>query len=101
MTFDFSKAINEANLVTNPPPTEKQIEYAKHLSEQTGFDLPKEFTKEAYSRFINECLNEKVRDKILADNNWRFNDVYIESLFKDAAFNCIDSMFMRAMFWND
>ena len=88
MTFDYSKAINEANLVTNPPPTEKQIEYAKYLSEQTGLDLPKEFTKEAYSRFIDECLNEKVHDKILADN-WRLDSGYWESLF------------MEATFWND
>lgn len=98
MTFDFSKAINEANLVTNPPPTEKQVEYAKYLSEQTGLDLPKEFTKEAYSRFINECLNEKVRDRILADN-WRFDDSYIEGLFMEATYDYLNNLFAEAMFW--
>lgn len=85
MTFDFSKAVNQANLVTNPPPTEKQVEYAKYLSEQIGFDLPEEFTKEAYGKFIDECLNEKVRDKILADN-WMVDDSYIEGLFTEATF---------------
>lgn len=35
-------------------PTEKQIEYAKYLAERMCQDMPKEFTKDAYSEFITE-----------------------------------------------
>lgn len=94
MTFDFSKAVNRANSVTNPPPTEKQIEYAKRLSERVGFDLPKEFTKEAYNRFIAKCINEEIRNIILA-NNWSFDDSYWESLYMDATYS------YEIEFWND
>ena len=71
-------------------PTEKQIRYAKYLSESTGVDLPKEFTKEAYSRFIGECecLNKEVRDKIPADNR-TLDSSYLELLF------------IEATYWND
>lgn len=35
-------------------PTEKQIKYAKYLAERMGRELPKEFTKQAYSDFISK-----------------------------------------------
>lgn len=35
-------------------PTEKQTKYAKYLSERMCQDLPKDFTKEAYSEFISK-----------------------------------------------
>ena len=34
-------------------PTEKQIEYARYLSQRVCQDLPKDFTKKAYSDFIS------------------------------------------------
>ena len=34
-------------------PTEKQIEYARYLSQRMCQDLPKDFTKQAYSDFIS------------------------------------------------
>ena len=36
-------------------PTEKQIEYAQYLAQRMCQDLPKEFTKQAYSEFISKC----------------------------------------------
>ncbi len=33
-------------------PTEKQIEYSKYLAQRMCQELPKEFTKQAYSDFI-------------------------------------------------
>ena len=35
-------------------PTEKQVKYAKHLSEKAGHPLPQEYTKKAYSEFISK-----------------------------------------------
>lgn len=35
-------------------PTEKQIEYAKYLAQRMCQELPKEYTKEAYSEFISK-----------------------------------------------
>ena len=35
-------------------PTEKQIEYAGYLAKRMCVDLPKEFTKQAYSDFISK-----------------------------------------------
>ena len=35
-------------------PTEKQIEYARYLAQRMGQDLPKDFTKQAYSDFISK-----------------------------------------------
>ena len=55
MTWDFTEALKTANEITNPPPTEKQIEYAKILAECLRTELPNEFTKKAYSEFIDEC----------------------------------------------
>lgn len=34
-------------------PTEKQIEYAEYLAQRMCQELPKEFTKQAYSDFIS------------------------------------------------
>lgn len=33
-------------------PTDKQIDYAKYLAQRMCQELPKEYTKEAYSEFI-------------------------------------------------
>ncbi len=38
----------------NIKPTEKQIEYATYLAQRACQDLPKEFTKQAYSDFISK-----------------------------------------------
>lgn len=35
-------------------PTKKQIEYAQHLAQRMCQDLPKEYTKQAYSNFISK-----------------------------------------------
>lgn len=35
-------------------PTEKQIKYAKYLAQRMCQELPKEFTKQAYSEFISK-----------------------------------------------
>ena len=35
-------------------PTEKQIEYARYLAQRMSQDLPKDFTKQAYSDFISK-----------------------------------------------
>lgn len=35
-------------------PTDKQIEYAKYLSKRVCEELPCEYTKEAYSKFIDK-----------------------------------------------
>lgn len=35
-------------------PTEKQIEFVKYLAKRMCQDLPKNFTKEAYSDFISK-----------------------------------------------
>ena len=35
-------------------PTKKQIEYAQYLAERMCQDLPKEYTKNAYSEFISK-----------------------------------------------
>lgn len=35
-------------------PTEKQIKYAKYLAQRMRQELPKEFTKQAYSDFISK-----------------------------------------------
>lgn len=42
-------------------PTEKQYEYALKISEELEIDLPKIFTKSAYSDFINLYQNEYKR----------------------------------------
>lgn len=35
-------------------PTKKQIEYARYLAQRMCQDLPKEYTKQAYSEFISK-----------------------------------------------
>ena len=35
-------------------PTEKQIKYAEYLAQRMCQELPKEFTKQAYSEFISK-----------------------------------------------
>ena len=35
-------------------PTKKQIEYAQYLAQRMCQDLPKEYTKQAYSDFISK-----------------------------------------------
>lgn len=35
-------------------PTEKQIKYAQYLAKRMCQEMPKEFTKEAYSEFISK-----------------------------------------------
>lgn len=35
-------------------PTEKQIKYAQYLAKRMGQEMPKDFTKEAYSYFISK-----------------------------------------------
>lgn len=35
-------------------PTEKQIKYAEYLAQRMRQDLPKEYTKQAYSDFISK-----------------------------------------------
>ena len=35
------------------PPTEKQISFAKHLAAKADVELPDEFSKRAYSEFID------------------------------------------------
>ena len=37
----------------NNAPTQKQVAYAKYLAERMREDLPKEYTKTAYSDFIS------------------------------------------------
>lgn len=39
-------------------PTERQIDFATAISETVGADLPEDFTKEAYSEFIDENIGE-------------------------------------------
>ena len=49
-------------------PTERQMEYAEYLAKRMCVDLPKEYTKQAYSDFISkwkpivkyedDCMNE-------------------------------------------
>lgn len=34
-------------------PTDKQIEYVRYLAERMCQEMPREFTKEAYSKFID------------------------------------------------
>ena len=38
----------------NLAPTDKQIRYAEYLAQRMCQDLPKEFTKQAYSEFISK-----------------------------------------------
>lgn len=35
-------------------PTEKQVEYAQYLAKRVCEELPKDYTKEAYSEFITK-----------------------------------------------
>ena len=35
-------------------PTDKQIDFAETIAKELGLDLPKEYTKFAYSEFIGE-----------------------------------------------
>ena len=35
-------------------PTEKQVEYARYLAKRMCRELPKDYTKEAYSEFITK-----------------------------------------------
>ena len=35
-------------------PTEKQVEYARYLAKRMCVELPKDYTKEAYSEFITK-----------------------------------------------
>ena len=44
------------------PPTLKQIWMTQKIQLLLGVEPPKEFTKEAYRRFIGENLTEKYRD---------------------------------------
>lgn len=39
-------------------PTERQIDFATEIAETIGDDLPEEYTKEAYSEWIDERYDE-------------------------------------------
>lgn len=47
------KEYRKENGYSSQAPTDKQVEYAKYLSERMCKELPKEFTKQAYSDFIS------------------------------------------------
>ena len=59
-------------------PTEKQIQYAKYLSERMCEKLPSDFTKEAYSTFISQLKPIVDReDKGMNENEWAIVHGYI------------------------
>lgn len=39
-------------------PTEKQIKFAKEIADKLDLELPKENTKQAYWKFINDNVSE-------------------------------------------
>lgn len=39
-------------------PTEKQVNFVKDIARMLNIDLPKEYTKKAYSDFISEHINK-------------------------------------------
>jgi len=43
---------------TNETPTERQIDFATAIAEVCGDDLPDEYTKAAYSEWIDEHIDE-------------------------------------------
>ena len=54
-------------------PTEKQIEYARYLAQRMCQDLPKDFTKQAYSDFISKWKPDGV-------HYWMYRDNYCRGL---------------------
>jgi hypothetical protein len=46
-------------------PSQKQIDFATVIAETVGDDLPNEYTKQAYSEFISEHIDEfyEIRDE--------------------------------------
>ena len=56
-----------------PPPTEKQIEYAKYLAKRACQELPTEFTKQAYSEFISKWkpIVKKEDDEMNEPSSWQ------------------------------
>lgn len=51
-------------------PTEKQIEYAQYLAKRMCQEMPKKFTKEAYSDFISKWKPAVLEeDKAMNESN--------------------------------
>lgn len=48
-------------------PTEKQINFAKAISEKLGIPLPEEYTSKAYWQYLNEH-RDAYYDKVNAEN---------------------------------
>ena len=56
-----------------PMPTQKQIEYAEYLAKRMCESLPKEFSKEAYSKFIEKWkpIVKREDDAMNEPNEWQ------------------------------
>lgn len=56
-------------------PTEKQVEYAKHLAERMCQKLPSDYTKEAYSNFISKWkpIVKAEDDAMNEPSEWQWN----------------------------
>lgn len=54
-------------------PTERQMEYAEYLSKRMCVDLPKEYTKQAYSDFISKWkpIVKHEDDSMNEPNGWQ------------------------------
>ena len=57
----------------NEPPTPKQVEYAKYLAHRMCQELPKEYTKAAYSEFISywKPAVKEEDDAMNAPSSWQ------------------------------
>ena len=58
----------------NDSPTQKQVEYAQYLAKRMCKDLPKEYTKAAYSAFISylEPAVKAEDDAMNEPNEWQW-----------------------------
>jgi hypothetical protein len=56
-------------------PTEKQVEYAKYLAERMCQELPKEYSKNAYSDFISKWkpIVKAEDDAMNEPSEWQWN----------------------------
>ena len=56
-------------------PTEKQVIYAERVAKALGLDLPKEYTRSAYWKFIND--------------NWGRYEHHKVSLMNESDYDCL------------
>jgi len=79
----MDEVVNNMDNVLKMKPTEKQIDFAKTIAKKLGIQLPAEYTKEAYNKFISSNIDKFKKSKINTKSNYMNQTLKSKTLQKD------------------